>query len=97
MGLAKAKQLALAIESVPGTAATLSGSDVIDALEVDFEFTQDFLERQPAGGSLSKGVQPPGQSSGRITARLDAKGSGSVGTAPKAPPVRWSWWTAWSS
>lgn len=83
MGLAKAKQLALAIESVPGTAATLSGSDVIDALEVDFEFTQDFLERQPAGGSLSKGVQPPGQSSGRITARLDAKGSGSVGTAPK--------------
>lgn len=83
MGLAKAKQLAFAIEAVPNTAATLTGADVIDLLEGDFEFEQDFLSREPSGGSLTTGIQPSGQSRGRITARLDLKGSGVAATAPK--------------
>lgn len=83
MPLAKNRQLALKIESVPGTAVAPAGTDVFDLLDGGFTFTQNFLEREPSGGSLSRSAQAPGTSEGEVTGRLDLKGSGTATTLPR--------------
>lgn len=82
MPLVRKSQIALETEAVPGTAATLAGADVVDTLSSSFSQTQELIDRQPAGGSLSKGVEAVGRGSAEIGFEVDIKGSGTATTEP---------------
>jgi hypothetical protein len=82
MPLERRKQVAIATESVPGTAATIAGAAVIDTLEANATLSQGLIDRQPSGGTLSKGVEAVGRRSGEVTFDVDIKGSGTAGTEP---------------
>lgn len=82
MGLVRKSQVAMATEAVPGTAVALAGADVVDTLESNRSKTQELIDRQPAGGSLSKGVEAVGRGSAEITFAVDIKGSGTATTVP---------------
>jgi len=83
MAFSKKQQLGVAVESVPNTAASISGTDVLDTLEVSRSVTQNFLDREPTGGTLTRPARPTGTSECEITGRLDFKGSGTATTAPR--------------
>lgn len=75
--------LAAKIEAVEGTAETLAAADGILALEALWTPQRDILPRDPFRPTLSQMTSVTGKRTGRLTARVEGKGSGTAGTAPE--------------
>ncbi len=75
-------QVAAKIESIEGTAETLSASDAFLAANV--KFTPNFAmgERKNVSSSLSPWASIPGVRSAKLEFDVELKGSGTAGTAP---------------
>ena len=81
--LKRKTQVALALESVEGTAETLTDADA-GMLVYDPDFSTDFsrFERDPARDTLSKLASVMGRRLGSISWRTELKGSGDVTVEP---------------
>lgn len=75
-------QVAAKIESVEGTAETLSASDAFLAANVKFTPNIAMGERKNVSSSLSPWTSIPGARSAKLEFDVELKGSGTAGTAP---------------
>lgn len=83
MALIEAKtQIAAKVESVEGTAETLSASDAFLAANVKFTPNLAMGERKNVSASLSPWAPIPGVRSAKLEFDVELKGSGTQGTAP---------------
>lgn len=81
--LTERQQLLSKIEIADGLAVTPTGSDATLIYEPDCDDDVTFLERRPAGATLSQASDPAGLTLRRNTFKSDLRGSGSVGTVPE--------------
>lgn len=82
------QQLLIKKEASPGQNANPGASDVITVFDPSFTDTVDQVERNPAGGSFSRGFSSIGRSSRQISCTSEMRGSGDV-SIPITPP-EWS-------
>jgi hypothetical protein len=81
--IAQRAALAAKQETVEGTPETLAAADVILVYEPTFDDPTDIHERNPIRPTLSQMNQVAGRRYGRLTFKVDLKGSGTAGTAPE--------------
>jgi hypothetical protein len=81
--LTRLTELAVATESVKGTAETLEAADVVILAEdVTFAYAPQELARNPYRNHISPMASVPGARIGTMTARVEFKGSGTATTPP---------------
>ena len=82
------KQIALAVETTPGVAATLDGDTVLDGvLSIEMTDNVELRDAEPATGTLSPSAQPVGQRTSEIQIELALKGSGTATDPPRFAPA----------
>lgn len=81
--LIERQQILAKIETSDGVAVTPSSSDAVLIYDPECDDDVSFLERRPAGATLSQQFDPAGMTLRRNTFKTDFRGSGAVGTAPE--------------
>jgi hypothetical protein len=77
------RQIAIEIESTPGTEETLTAAEAtLEAYEIMPAWQHEIEERKPADAYGGKLTGVPGKQVGQISVRVPLKGSGAIGTAP---------------
>lgn len=76
MPLIRKQQILIKKEASEGVSASPGASDVMTIFDPSYSDTVDQLERNPAGGSLSRGFSSVGRSSRQITFQSELRGSG---------------------
>lgn len=82
--LSRVRQLAAKIESVEGTAETLTAAEAKYLVyDPKVKFDVGMFQRNPARASLAQMTRIPGLKKATLTARLEVRGSGTAATAPE--------------
>lgn len=82
MGLARRVQMLAKLETSEGVNAAPTSSDVIEVYNPTISETYDVADRQAAGQSIDRNINPPGRSQRQVTFEHDFIGSGAAADPP---------------